>query len=267
MSQGEIVVKVDHRACIGCGSCVADCFPGAMVMNSAGKAECARPCLECGHCVAVCPVGAVSMGPDGDVEAYDPSTFDIEPERALRALKFRRSIRQFKNRALGQDVIRDLAEAVRFAPTAANRQRTRLVVVQGGMGEFRTLLWSELPGVVTVLEAEQPAYARTFQAFLAAREQTGRDPLLFNAPAFLVVSTQNMWDAGLAAASIESVACAHKAGVLHSGYLKRIVTASQQLQEWLGLDERGVGCCLLAGYPSVGYCRTVPRKPADCVLK
>lgn len=269
MSERAIVVTVDPRACIGCGQCVEDCFPGVLRLNDNGVAECVRPCLECGHCVAVCPSNAVSF--DGyDMAEVKPCAVgesSLEPDRLLAAVKSRRSIRRYLERPLPADVIADLVEAVRYTPTAANRQGTRTIVVQERLAEFRALLWEELPGVVKRLEAEFPAYAATFAGFLRRREETGSDLLLFDAPAFVVISTSNMWDAGLAAANLELVAFAHGAGVLHSGYLKRIVSDSKRLQEWLGVDERGVGCALLAGYPAVTYARTAPRKPADVVMR
>ena len=259
-------IIIDEQACIGCGECVEDCFPGTMHLNTDGVAECLVPCLECGHCVAICPQNAVRIkGLDmAEVESCDGVALD--PTRVLHAIKARRNIRDFQDRPLSNEVLHAMLEAGRYTPTARNLQGTSFTVVQREMPEFRDALWRAMPDVVRTIEAEAPAYARKFEGFVQAHE-AGEDPLLFNAPAFVVVATENMWDAGLAAANMEMVAAAHGAGVLHSGYMKRILLASPELRDWLGLGDASVACCMLAGYPAVAYHRTAPRKPGKFVVR
>lgn len=258
----NIAITIDEDLCVGCGACVDDCFPGALYLAD-GTPVWSGHCIECGHCVAVCPRGAVSMtGYDmSQVAAYDPASFTMDPGVLGRTLEFRRSVRNYEDRPLGDDVVDAMVHAVRYTPTARNAQGTSLIVVREGMGEFRSLVWEELPNVVSALEAGNSVYAATFKGIGARREITGEDPLLFNAPAFVALITPQLWDAGMAAAHIELAAVAHGAGVLHSGYLKRIVATNGRLRLWLGLEEGDeVACCLLAGYPAVRYERTAPRK-------
>ena len=259
-------IIVDEQACIGCGECVEDCFPGAMRLNEDGVAECSVSCLECGHCVAVCPQDAVRIEGLDMVEVEPCNGALLDPAQVLHAIKARRSIRQFQERPLSDDVVHAMLEAGRYSPTAANRQGTRFTIVQREMPEFRELLWREMPGVVSALKDEAPIYARKFESFIRAYK-AGKDYLLFDAPAFVVVSTANMWDAGLAAANMEMVAVANGAGMLHSGYLKRIVGMSPVLQDWLGLGNSPAACCMLAGYSAVTYARTAPRKPGKFIVR
>lgn len=256
-------VIFDKDRCVGCGACVDDCFPGALSLVD-GAAVWSGHCLECGHCVAVCPEDAVSFaGYDmAQVKAYDPAAFSLNPTTLVNALKFRRSVRSYEARPLGDDVVDAMAEALRYTPTARNAQGTSLTVVRKGMDEFRSLVWEELPGVAAAMEDANPAYAATFKGLYGRHTALGEDPLLFDAPAFVALVSPNMWDAGMAAAHIEMAAVAHGAGVLHSGYLKRIIGESGRLRAWLGLGEDDeVACCMLAGYPAVRYLRTAPRKP------
>ena len=66
-------------------------------------------CIECGHCVALCPTGAVSIeGYDmDDVEVYDEDTFKVNPQNLLRAIKFRRSIRFYKDEKVKSILLND----------------------------------------------------------------------------------------------------------------------------------------------------------------
>ena len=80
--------------------------------------------MQCGHCVAVCPVKAVSI-PEydmADVAEYDKDSFTYTPECFLNAVKFRRSIRSYKDRRVEREQLLGLIEAGRYTATAVNTQ-------------------------------------------------------------------------------------------------------------------------------------------------
>lgn len=262
-----IAVHIDADRCIGCGECVDDCFPGVLRLED-GVAVVGGPCLECGHCVAVCPTEAASIPAYGmeDVESID-RTPALNSDQLLHAVKSRRSIRSYTGEALDDAVIDDMVQAARYTPTARNRQCTKIVVVKKGLAEFKQVLWDELPRVAERLAHERSPYARLFDRMHEAYRKTGEDRLFFDAPTFLLVVTDNPWDGGLAAANMELAAVAHGAGVLHSGFLKRIVSGNAVLESWLGIEGEEISCCMLAGYPAVAYRRTAPRKPASVILR
>ena len=98
------MINIKKEKCIGCGACVKDCLGKAIKLID-GKADYIRNCIHCGHCVAICPAGAVSIpGYDmEDVEEYEKDTFTVQPENFLRAVKFRRSIRNFKDEPIERE--------------------------------------------------------------------------------------------------------------------------------------------------------------------
>lgn len=260
-------VHIDADRCIGCGECVADCFPGVLRLD-AGIAVVGGPCIKCGHCVAVCPTEAASIPEYGadDIEDIDRMPA-IEPEQLLRAVKSRRSIRSYREEQLDCAVIEDMVQAARYTPTARNRQRTKIIIVQNELAEFKERLWDELPQVIEQLKQERSPYVRVFEQTYRNHRENGSDQLFFNAPAFVLVVTKNPWDGGLAAANMELAAVSHGAGVLHSGYLKRIISGNEPLESWLGIEGREIACCMLAGYPAVRYRRTAPRKAASVIVR
>ena len=108
------MIIINEEKCIGCGLCAKDC-PAARIRVDEGKAVWSGECIQCGHCVAVCPRAAVSI-PEydmDDVEEYDPETFAIQPENFLHAVKFRRSIRNFKDRKLERECLEQILQAGR----------------------------------------------------------------------------------------------------------------------------------------------------------
>lgn len=263
------MVNIDQELCIGCRACEEDCV-GDVIIVKDGKAEVTKRCIECGHCVALCPVCAVSI-PEydmDDVEEYHPGTFHVNPENMLHAVKFRRSIRRYKPAKIEKDKAGRILDAGRYSATAKNQQGCSFTFVQDGMDEFRKLVWEVMPSIVERLKKEAPLYGRVFGLFYSQwKANPQKDKLLFNAPAFLVITSDNQLDGGIAAANIENVAAAEGVGALYNGYMMRIISKSPELKEWLGIGDKPVACCMLLGYPAVTYLRTAPRKKGDIIWK
>lgn len=259
------MIVIDRERCIGCGLCVKDC-PANKLKVEEGKAVYTPECIQCGHCVAVCPRKAVSI-PEydmDDVEEYDADTFTVDPENLLHALKFRRSIRNYKDRRIENEKLEKILDAGRYAPTAKNSQGTRFIVLEKELETFRDLLWEQVPDLADKMKETAPHYAMLFKFLYRRRKKDPKDDLLFfNAPTCILIATDNPLDGGLAAAGMEHMAVAEGAGVLYSGYLQRIIEASPVLKEWLGIPDTAVACFMLLGYPAVTYRRTAPKKIAD----
>ena len=86
--------KVDREKCISCTQCIQDC-PTRVISLKDGKAEINNDgCIKCAHCVAVCPVEAVSTD-DYNMDEIKPYNKDYNH---LNFIKYRRSVRRFKNK-------------------------------------------------------------------------------------------------------------------------------------------------------------------------
>lgn len=263
------MIQIEQSACIGCGACVKDC-PGSAIVMEEGKAAAIRECIKCGHCVAICPSKAVSI-PEydmDDVEPYEKEAFMLPADNFLRAVKFRRSIRNFRPEQIQEETARRILEAGRYTATAKNMQDCTFVFVQDQLFEFRNRVFEEMPVILEALKETAPDYARVFAYFYKKWQKNPKDDMFFfNTPAFLVIAADNPLDGGLAAANIEMMAVAEGLGALYSGYMMKVIHSSQALKEWLGIGEKNIACCMLLGQPAVSYKRTAPRRKADVIWK
>lgn len=260
------MIVIDEEKCIGCGLCAKDC-PAGKIKVKEGHAVYTPDCIQCGHCVAICPRAAVSI-PEydmDDVEEYDNVSFSLDPGDFLRAVKFRRSIRNFREKKIDRNTLEQILQAGRYTPTAKNRQSCRFIVVQDQLEELKDLLWSQIPDMAEQIRETMPQYSMFFKfLYRRRRDNHANDGLFFNTPCVLFVTSDNPLDGGLAAANIENMAVAEGLGVLYDGYLTRVINACPKVKEWLCIEEeRPLVCSMLIGYPAVSYKRTAPRKSAD----
>jgi len=278
------MIQINKEKCTGCGLCVRDCTgniikvgagniqdcPENILILENGKAAAVTECILCGHCAAVCPEKAISIpGYDmEDVEEFAESKFSLKPERVLRAIKFRRSTRDFQKKKIEREKMERILQAGRYTETAVNRQACTFVFVQDGLKELKKLFWQELPGTLEQFRKNESPLTQRFEMFYEMwKKDPTEDRFFFNTPAILVTATEFPLDGGLASANIETMAVAEDLGILFSGYLVRTISDSKVIREWLGINGKSIVSCMLIGYPAVSYKRTAPRKKADILWK
>lgn len=266
------MIQVDSERCIGCGACVADCFPEALKLEN-GKAMLAGTCIECGHCFAVCPSDAIAMPesyPTDTVIEYSDWTPEFDPDAFMAAIQSRRSIRHFTGEKLSRDEIAAILEAGRFTPTGSNAQNVRYTVVQDTLDEVKKDVWEGFDAIIDGYVAKQGT-GRLYTTLMRMRahyqENASDDHLFFNAPALLIVSSPSPLNGGLAASSIALMAHVRGFGTLYSGFIQMALSKNARLCEKLNIKPEELNACLLIGKPAVTYHRTVPRKPVSVEWK
>jgi nitroreductase len=92
-------------------------------------------CIACGHCMAICPTGAIEisgreMAPDDRFdlsEMKNKSNYD----QLKNLMVNRRSIRDFKDQEIGEDLIEKIIEAAVSSPMGLPPSDVQLVVIKG----------------------------------------------------------------------------------------------------------------------------------------
>lgn len=265
------MIQIDKEKCINCGLCVKDCIASNIEIVNDQTSVKRETCLLCGHCIAICPQNAVTMGdyPMEDVKEYNKQGFDIDPEQLLNSIKYRRSIRQFKNKPVEEEKILKMIEAGRFTATGSNKQDIIYIVVSEKLPELRRLALEKLSETFTLMAEKNPGLLSLAQKWTdmleSDKELSGKkDELFYNAPTVLLLVSDSPVDAALAASNMELMAVAQGLGMFYCGFFARAAQGDTKIKNLLGLgDTQEIRVCLVLGHPDVTYLRTVPRKAPE----
>ncbi len=273
------MIRINLENCIGCGLCVNDCQCKDIKIIEGKARPLYKSCLNCGHCIAVCPQNAVIIDDYdmNEVISYNKDEFFIEPGKVLNSIKYRRSIRQFKDKSVEKNKLSEIIEAGRFTPSGGNRQPVSFVVVQDKISQLTKLTLDTLndmacsyePNENDPLDSQKKRYSVMWKMMHRQYNKYGNDILFFNAPAMIVVlgdknlSFNPYIDGGLAAANMQTMADALNLGVCFNGFFS-FASHNKNIRELLNIsDNKVVVTSLLLGYTDNKYYRTVPRKKAE----
>ncbi|MGL5346821.1 MAG: nitroreductase family protein [Peptostreptococcaceae bacterium] len=273
------MMNVNEEKCIGCGLCIEDCLVKCIKLVD-GKAEVDNnKCMKCGHCIAICPVKAIATDEYNmnDVKEYDKETFEVNPDNLLNFIKFRRSVRSFKNIDVENDKIEKIIEAGRFTQTSTNSQDVSYIVVKEKKEALREIVLESLNtmghNILNNLNNKTKPFERYARMWVAMYDEHknnkgAKDRIFFNAPAIILVVSKTPINGGLASTNMELMTNALGLGTFYSGFLVRASQGNNKMRELLELkDGEEIITCMVIGYPNVKYKRTVPRKSPQITWK
>ena len=262
----EIKVLIDSEKCTGCANCVDDCQRHALEIRSTKAVVINDHCLKCGHCLAICPANAVKLSglTDEIIDVPGKSVF-LNEKDLLTHLKFRRSIRKFKESPVIKEKLDKIIEAGRISPTASNSQNVRYIVLQN---ERETVEDEILAMYKTQNEWSDFLSQRMNVPVKTIHERLKRGFLFFNAPAVILVVSPSEINGSLAAMNMELMAEALGLGALYVGLFTIPANKNERLRNSLGITEKeNIAACLVLGYPKVQYLRSAPRKNANIIWR
>ena len=264
---------IDQEKCKRDGICVKECPIQVIVRED--KNAFPRPtddaeelCVRCGHCVAVCPYGAfnLSMIP---LDECPPMKKDLLPRSKAIShfLRSKRSIRQYKEKPIPRDMLEELINTARYAPTASNRQQVHWTVIEDPamiqrlaamVIDFTKLM---LPTLTDKLMVQR------IKRIVVAWER-GEDRILRKAPNLILVHAPSdlpfaETDCATALAYLELYAYALGLGTCWAGYFTTAAKFHAPLMEVLAFPS-GHQCygAVMIGYPKYRYKRIPQRNEA-----
>ena len=267
--------NVNKEKCIGCTKCIKDC-PVSDIFLEENKANIKnQACIKCGHCIAICPTKAISTDDYNmdDVIEYEEESFKVESENLLNFIKFRRSVRSFKDKKIEKDKIEKIIEAGRFTQTSTNSQDVSYTVVTSKINELRDLAYESLNNKgeyilnnltpeTEYLKRYATLWTRSYKSY--KEDPVKHDKLFFNAPVVIIVTSDNEFNGAIASSNMNIMMDALGLGSFYSGFLKVACENNKEILDLLEIkDGKKIVACMVAGYPNVKYKRTVPRKEAQ----
>lgn len=253
MEQHQVMINKDK--CVGCSVCAKVCVAHNIAINNKKAETILDDCIKCGQCTAVCPREAISISGYDEKQIGKKEDIRLNPDDVLDVIRFRRSIRQFKQKEVPREVIEQILEAGRLTHTAKNMQDVSFVVLDQEKDRIEQM-------AVSLFKKMKP-FADLFSP-VAKNNKINDHFFFFNAPVAIVILAKDKTNGILAAQNMEFAAEAHGLGVLFSGYFTMAANHSRRIKNAIKVPKgKSIAMTLVIGYPDVKFFRSVQREKLD----
>ena len=284
-------IAIDHEKCNGCGICVIVCKSFCLALD--GKklyttGDTKFGCIGCGQCVAVCPRDAIMVtGRTLSAGDYAPlQESDVQAGSLHNLLLNRRSIRDFHNRPVPDELIEKILQMASTAPMGIPPSDVGVLVIKGHekVREFSfdfievlkqmQMMLKPLPLAlmgITMRKEDRKAtkeFVKPLIDFLVDSKKQEKDYLLYDAPLMIMFYSKQMADpADPVIASTYAMLAAETLGLgscmigTVGPFLKRM---GKPFKAKYGLPEKMKdSLVLIVGYPKFKFKKTVKRTFAE----
>lgn len=254
----EHIIQINTKKCIGCGLCQQDCPENNILVKDKKAKIISQSCIKCGHCVAICPKAAVSMTGFKEPPIAIKKPTILDSQLLLEAIRTRRTIRQFTDKQITSEVIKQIIEAGRLTPTGGNAQNVSYIVLKNHIEKYEKIAVRLFRKLIPIVKMVNP---------ITRNIKIDKHFFFKKAPVVILVLSTDKINGALAASNMELMAQACGLGVLYSGFFSMAANHSHSLQKALGLKHRDkIVTTLVLGYPDVKYHRTVQKEAAKVRL-
>ncbi|MFX0013075.1 MAG: nitroreductase family protein [Promethearchaeota archaeon] len=270
------MIEILPELCSKCGFCV-ECCPSMIFSMDQNiiRVEFEDYCILCGHCIAICPEDAIRHGKLDYTQFRDIQKTQIDSQDLYTLFETRRSVRNFKKRAISRELIDHLLSETRYAPTASNLQNVKYLVLQNQAKDlFVAHVRSFYANILEIFQSSQTEdntmlrRIRKWKHWLFEAEK-GRDALFYNPPAIIIAyapssNSLTSLNVGFAIAYLMLAAHAIGLGTINIGYAVEAIRRNPKIVEDLGIstEEYWVYAVVSIGYPAFDYLKIPVRNPA-----
>lgn len=251
-------IMINKELCISCSICVKDCPVSNIEIKDKKAQIISDSCLFCSHCKAICPKDAIEItGYSEDVE--DTDKFLLNSSDLMKAIKTRRTIRNFKDEKISNEIIENIIEAGIYAPTARNNQDVSYVILDNKKDELESYAVNMFRKII-----------KFFKPFSKSLKRMEIDDKFFfkGAPIVIVIISSNKINGAIAAQNMAFMAESYDLGVLYSGLFSVAANKNKKIKRALELTGKNkVVTTLVIGYPAVKYHRIAYKEDAKVLRK
>ncbi len=279
------LLAIDQEKCIACGLCAQVCIEEVFECNEKNRPPRIvdeAKCIRCGHCAAICPAEALKHN-DMNMQNFIPvENLSIEPEQMERFLGAKRSVRHYRNKEVGKEVIAQLLRVAQLAPSDNNRQEREFIVVTDPhkiaelekvtVDYYRKLLLMMNPVMRKISYVFMPHAIRELEKVipdfqgLLRRSQKGEPAVFRGAPCIIFIHALK----GNVMAKDNCLAAQHylmlqaQAMGLGTCIIGYATAAASSLANILSVPKKNqIISAITLGYPRYNFKRTVDRKEKE----
>ena len=263
-------VVIDYDLCNEDGICAAVC-PRKLIAIEESRpvtvAKIAELCIRCGHCLAVCPTGAVAVdGVSADACARIAKKHwpnDVQLDHLMRS---RQSIRVYKDKGVDRDILAQIFDTCRYAPSGSNLQPVNWIVVDQ-QEKIRALAQLAIDWMKQVIDSQHELATKLPLSSVVQAWQNGEDRIFRGAPVVLITHAPRVGSLPLESCVIamtyfDLMAATKGLGSCWVGFLMLAAAHHPPIRQALGIpDEHLLYGAMVVGYPKYAYKRIPARKP------
>ncbi|MBN1288445.1 MAG: nitroreductase family protein [Actinobacteria bacterium] len=272
------MILIDENKCDRCGLCTMVCPYDLVGDGPRLKSVAGTLCVECGHCMAVCPKEAITLSGFEDIEVATLKGRSPIDRASIKAMfKGRRSGRNFRNTPVSREDMKEIIEAASCAPSASNARPVKAYVcrdaetiskIRKRMHTLYNLMLKamKIPGLSAILGRLEMFGMMSYALEDVLLSDSGRDMILYNAPALLAFSVPSLnpmgsGDAWLAAENAVIYADSIGVSSCFMGFFGILANLDPVMRKLLGIPRgESIKAGLVMGYPKVKYSREAPRR-------
>ena len=286
-------IGIDPERCTGCRACAQECAAGLFRVETDPGGRGVRIvhqdpygwCTGCGHCLAVCPAEAILW--DSTLPVLESEGIEHPEELCgygtmLSFLQSKRSVRRYRPEEVPRTQIEAVLEAMRWAPSGHNLQANRYLVItdrylMGAITDHTIRAFMKFRGLIRLRKLLKPFLpAKLYEVLdspglieglndMIHRREKGEDPILFEAPAAILVYSPDMGPLSLLDPTIAftyGMLAAHSLGLgsCWIGFAIQSLFKDRGMRKLLGIPpDMLIAGVMTLGYPIPVYRRVPPR--------
>lgn len=269
-------ITIDSSKCNGCSICMTLCPYGILEMKEGEDTASVKPemvpfCSRCGHCSAVCPQGAITVDYEGagPVPNYIADSYPSVGQLS-KLIMMRRSVRSYKEKPVPRDVLMQILDIVRYAPTGMNGQSVRWLVIEDPK-EVQKLVAGVIEWACELVKSDIEHPLKPILPMFIDAWERGEDHICHSAPHLIFAYAHKnnpvgFIDATIALTHLDLVAPVFDLGTCWAGIVQIACNDSPALVASLSLPPDHVPMYgMMIGYPTHTF-HQIPKRNALQVI-
>ena len=263
---------LNKEICIKCGACAVNCPMGLIQITEFPEVslESQFLCNQCGHCEAICPEGAI--GHLNSKKSDYTSMATITPQDMGLYMKFRRSIRQYEDKPVEKEILEEIFDIVRYAPSAGNGQPVQWIVFNDP-DKVSKIAEASMEWMRDISKTDSPLNDMIPLASFVEAWENGMGTILRDAPCLVVAHApeDNMMAVGdgmIALTHLDLALPSFGLGGCWAGLFNIVCNQHPPFKDMLGIPKgNNIIYPFMLGYPEYNYHRIPERNKPSITWK